>query len=45
MLHSSHNKGGWFPTQKHGLQMKHNYKDGHSWWSHQTAEGQWCKGR
>jgi hypothetical protein len=24
--------------------MKHNYKDGHAWWSHQTAEG-WCKGR
>jgi len=33
---------GW--CSKHGVQMRLNYKDGRSWWSHKTAEG-WCKGK
>ena len=33
---------GWCAV--HELQMKLNYRDGHSWFSHQTADG-WCKGR
>ena len=34
---------GWCP--KHGLQMTQTTKDGRSWWSHRTPEGQWCKGK
>jgi hypothetical protein len=33
---------GW--CSKHGVQMRHNHKDGRSWWSHKTADG-WCKGK
>jgi len=33
---------GW--CAKHGVQMKHNHKEGRSWWSHWTPEG-WCKGK
>src|SRR5215468_5854517 len=33
---------GW--CGKHGGQMKHNHKEGRSWWSHWTPEG-WCKGK
>ena len=29
----------------HQVAMKENHKDGRSWWSHKTPEGQWCKGR
>jgi hypothetical protein len=29
----------------HQVAMKENVKDGRSWWSHRTVEGQWCKGR
>jgi SWIM zinc finger len=35
-------KAGW--CAKHGVQMKHNHKEGRSWWSHWTPEG-WCKGK
>jgi hypothetical protein len=35
-------KPGW--CAKHGVQMKHNHKEGRSWWSHWTPEG-WCKGK
>ena len=28
----------------HGVQMRHNHKEGRSWWSHWTPEG-WCKGK
>jgi hypothetical protein len=34
---------GW--CRKHGLQMMQTTKDGRSWWSHKTAEDQWCKGK
>ena len=34
---------GW--CNKHGVQMNHNHKDGRSWWSHKTTDGQWCKGK
>jgi hypothetical protein len=34
---------GWCST--HGVQMTLNTKEGRSWWSHRTAEGQWCKGK
>jgi hypothetical protein len=34
---------GWCST--HGLQMTQTTKQGRSWWSHKTPEGQWCKGR
>ena len=34
---------GW--CRKHGLQMTQTHKDGRTWWSHRTPEGQWCKGR
>ncbi len=30
---------------KHGVPMKLNHKEGRSWWSHKTADGQWCKGK
>jgi hypothetical protein len=30
---------------KDGQAMTLNHKDGRSWWSHKTADGQWCKGR
>jgi hypothetical protein len=31
---------------KHGVPMKLNHgKDGSTWYSHKTADGQWCKGR
>jgi hypothetical protein len=33
---------GW--CAKHGVQMRHNHKEGRSWWSHWTPEG-WCKGK
>jgi hypothetical protein len=33
---------GW--CAKHSVQMRHNHKEGRSWWSHRTAEG-WCKGK
>lgn len=29
----------------HSVPMKENHKDGRTWWSHRTADGQWCKGR
>lgn len=29
----------------HNVPMHLNTKEGHSWWSHRTADGQWCKGR
>lgn len=32
---------GW--CSKHGVQMRHNHKEGRSWWSPNTADG-WCKG-
>jgi hypothetical protein len=35
-------KSGW--CAKHGVQMRHNHKEGRSWWSHWTPEG-WCKGK
>jgi hypothetical protein len=35
-------KLGW--CAKHGVQMRHNHKEGRSWWSHWTPEG-WCKGK
>jgi hypothetical protein len=35
-------KPGW--CAKHGVQMRHNHKEGRSWWSHWTPEG-WCKGK
>src|SRR2546425_7037826 len=35
---------GW--CRKHDVQMKLNHgKDGSTWFSHKTADGQWCKGR
>jgi hypothetical protein len=36
---------GW--CTRHELQMKfHPGKNGRpGWWSHKTAEGQWCKGK
>jgi hypothetical protein len=34
---------GW--CHKHGLQMKLTTKDGRSWYSHRTQDGQWCKGK
>jgi hypothetical protein len=34
---------GW--CAKHGVQMQQNDKNGRQWWSHRTADGQWCKGR
>jgi hypothetical protein len=30
---------------KHGVPLKLNTKGGRSWWSHRTADGQWCKGK
>jgi hypothetical protein len=35
-------KPGW--CAKHGVPMRHNHKEGRSWWSHWTPEG-WCKGK
>jgi hypothetical protein len=29
----------------HNVEMKLNDKNGRQWFSHRTAEGQWCKGR
>ena len=29
----------------HGTAMQRNEKDGRSWYSHKTADGQWCKGK
>ena len=29
----------------HNVAMQENHKNGRSWWSHKTPEGQWCKGR
>jgi hypothetical protein len=29
----------------HQVSMKQTTKEGRSWWSHKTPEGQWCKGR
>jgi hypothetical protein len=29
----------------HQVPMRQTTKDGRTWWSHRTAEGQWCKGR
>ena len=29
----------------HQVTMQLNQKDGRSWWSHRTADGQWCKGK
>jgi hypothetical protein len=29
----------------HGTAMQLNHKDGRQWWSHRTADGQWCKGK
>ena len=29
----------------HNVTMQLNTKEGRSWWSHRTTEGQWCKGR
>ena len=34
---------GW--CAKHGVQMTQTTKDGKSWLSHRTADGQWCKGK
>ena len=34
---------GW--CTKHAVQMTQTTKDGRSWWSHRTPEGQWCKGK
>ncbi len=34
---------GWCP--RHQLQMQHQAKDGRTWYSHRTADGQWCKGK
>jgi hypothetical protein len=30
---------------RHGVPLKLNTKGGRSWWSHRTADGQWCKGK
>jgi hypothetical protein len=30
---------------KHQVTMQHNTKNGRQWYSHKTAEGQWCKGK
>ena len=30
---------------KHGTEMQQNFKEGRSWWSHRTPDGQWCKGK
>jgi len=30
---------------RHGSEMQQNHKEGRSWWSHRTPDGQWCKGR
>jgi hypothetical protein len=35
-------KPGW--CAKHSVPMRHNHKEGRSWWSHWTPEG-WCKGK
>jgi hypothetical protein len=35
-------KPGW--CAKHSVQMRHNHKEGRSWWSYWTPEG-WCKGK
>ena len=29
----------------HSVQMTQNTKDGRTWWSHRTDDGQWCKGK
>jgi hypothetical protein len=29
----------------HNVSMHLNTKEGRQWWSHRTADGQWCKGR
>ena len=29
----------------HGTEMQLNHKEGRSWWSHRTPDGQWCKGK
>jgi hypothetical protein len=29
----------------HGTEMQRNEKEGRFWWSHRTADGQWCKGK
>jgi hypothetical protein len=34
---------GW--CAKHQVPMTQTTKDGRSWWSHKTTDGQWCKGR
>ena len=34
---------GWCAI--HNVQMKETSKNGRTWWSHRTAEGQWCKGK
>jgi len=33
----------WCPV--HQTQMRHNHKNGRTWWSHRTADDQWCKGK
>jgi hypothetical protein len=30
---------------RHGTEMQINHKDGRSWHSHRTVDGQWCKGK
>jgi hypothetical protein len=34
---------GW--CSKHSVAMTLNNKNSRQWWSHKTADGQWCKGR
>jgi hypothetical protein len=35
--------GSWCAV--HQVSMKENQKQGRTWYSHQTPDGQWCKGR
>ena len=35
---------GWCAVHQTALKLNHG-KDGKTWLSHRTAEGQWCKGR
>jgi nucleoid-associated protein YgaU len=42
-MHRPITQTGWCAV--HNVQMQHNDKNGRSWWSHRTADGQWCKGR
>jgi hypothetical protein len=42
-MHRPITQTGWCAV--HNVEMKLNDKHGRQWWSHRTAEGQWCKGR